>query len=206
VVGPSEAFALFGVEADQLELYIFSDAARSQLHHQETLTTQKTDEFGSYQADAVWAEYPTLPVAYGRLVLSTLTQTTPSIGILVAGPLHSFPNPTWGFEEEWADNSIVKKLRVGAKYTKNKARAKRYSGGLEFFHASGGKERFEALKRFRGHLGADPFALKVIEGLKDSGGNSLDQKYLVWASFSSFKAVMGKRSHSTVNLSIEEYL
>lgn len=204
--GPSEALALFGMNADQVTVRIYADEAKSDLRHEETFNGQTSDSFGSYAQDSVWVEYDLLPFAWAQLSFACTSEPNPSVGVVSAGLLHRFPNPSWGFEEEWNDASVVKQLRVGAKYTKRKAHARKYSGGLEFFHAQNGRADFEALKRFRGAVGPQPFACLPVAGLSDGLGGTLDAKYRLWGSFTQFKSVLGRRSHSTVALGLEEYL
>ncbi|OGG99647.1 MAG: hypothetical protein A2600_07505 [Candidatus Lambdaproteobacteria bacterium RIFOXYD1_FULL_56_27] len=206
VNGPSSGLALFGLNADEVTVSLFSDPQRTQAVQTWTQAGTGQDPFGGFSRDSLWFEYPELPLAYGRLSFTCVVQMTPSLGILCAGPVHRFPNPSWGFEDEWIDNSVVKKLRVGAKYTKAKAKARRLSGGIEFFHQQGGRTSFEGFKRFRSHLGPDPFACLAVENLTDPSGSSWEDRYLIWGSFSQFKAVLGRYSHSTVTLTLEEYL
>jgi len=193
--GPSSALALFGVDADQITVNLYSDAGRTALHHQEVWNGLGINEFGQFKKNVLWTEYAEAPAIWGEAVFLCQSQATVKAGVLCVGPLHSFPNPSWGFDESGVDHSIRKRLKTGATYTKPKTIAYTGQGAVEFFHQTD-RAKFEAFRWFRKTIGPEPFACLPLEIIGEAH----------WVSINGFKAVEGTRSHSTVTLTLEEYL
>ena len=210
-IGVCDTICLFGLSAESVVIDVYSDVGRTVLVDSKTQDTLLLDEFSlngvsDRYLSNVWFEFAETSNIYYTITLNGGSSTA-SLGLVVAGKGHTYPNPNYGFDNDIVDHGLVKQLRNGAKFTRAKVVTDVLSGTLEIPVSINGRDAFWALRHFcRRVRNNQPFAILYFSGMTDDSSASQDNDYCKWVTFTSFKATEGAYSHSTINLTLEEYV
>ena len=209
-IGPASAVAVMGMRLDGLLVEVFSDAALTQPVGSKQYSGIEQELFGPSLVDSCWFEFPQQTLAWFQLTVGTSSNENPSIGRVSTGIAVALVNPKWGYGQGIQDYSSVNRARNGAKVGRGKLTARNPKLTLEIpIQQPGARSQYDSLiELYQQVKSVTPFACLAVEGRTNDLGESLDHRYILWASFAqnSFNATEGSYSIHTIDFTLEEHL
>jgi len=180
----SSAIAIYGTNAETGTITI-ADGGTPVL-----AATPITISYGRY-----WQEYTLYTSSCIATIELTTTETTLECGIVRAGDILTMAGLKYGASETLDDNSIKKKLRNGALYTKKLEMPRKFNYSCFMTRETNWRDLMTLYEFY----GPDPFAMLLTDNTDE------DQRWTVFGAFDGVpSASHSTPSHSDVSISVLE--